>query len=126
MNSTLFRIQTINRISQGLFRIRRLITCADGVGQWVFVSFENRLATRWTLPSNLAIAVNPAFTYLRVTDKKSGEKWVLGKDRSARDPIERRIRLIMIAVYLLRKIHAVGMLGAERNSCPPPLDSVVT
>jgi isoleucyl-tRNA synthetase len=37
--------------------------------------------TPWTLPSNLALAVNPKLTYLRVKDSKTGETWVLGKDR---------------------------------------------
>jgi len=37
--------------------------------------------TPWTLPSNLAICVHPEFTYLRFTEKKSGENWVCGKDR---------------------------------------------
>jgi isoleucyl-tRNA synthetase len=39
--------------------------------------------TPWTLPSNLALCVNPALTYLHVKNKESGVEWVLGKDRWA-------------------------------------------
>lgn len=37
--------------------------------------------TPWTLPSNLILAVNPALTYVRIVDTKSGKKYVLMKDR---------------------------------------------
>mmetsp|Transcript_96446 Transcript_96446/g.229672 ORF Transcript_96446/g.229672 Transcript_96446/m.229672 type:complete len:1151 (+) Transcript_96446:132-3584(+) len=37
--------------------------------------------TPWTLPSNLALCVNPDLTYLQVKSKASGTKWIVGKDR---------------------------------------------
>merc|ERR1719473_1768372 len=37
--------------------------------------------TPWTLPSNLGICVHPELDYLRVKDKKTGEKWVVGEKR---------------------------------------------
>lgn len=37
--------------------------------------------TPWTLPSNLALAVNPKLTYCRVKDEKTGRKYVMMKDR---------------------------------------------
>ncbi|KAH0789139.1 isoleucine--tRNA ligase, cytoplasmic [Histomonas meleagridis] len=37
--------------------------------------------TPWTLPSNLALAVNPKLTYCRVVDNKTQKKYVLMKDR---------------------------------------------
>mmetsp|Transcript_171978 Transcript_171978/g.551232 ORF Transcript_171978/g.551232 Transcript_171978/m.551232 type:complete len:1102 (-) Transcript_171978:332-3637(-) len=37
--------------------------------------------TPWTLPSNLALCVNPEFTYLRVKKKADGQEWIVGKDR---------------------------------------------
>jgi isoleucyl-tRNA synthetase len=39
--------------------------------------------TPWTLPSNLALAVNPALTYVEIVEKASGAHYVLGKDRLA-------------------------------------------
>lgn len=35
--------------------------------------------TPWTLVSNMAVAVNPEITYVRVADKVSGEQWILGQ-----------------------------------------------
>ena len=46
------------------------------VGQKVF--FVIWTTTPWTLPANLAIALNPEFTYAAV--KVSGETWVIAKD----------------------------------------------
>lgn len=37
--------------------------------------------TPWTLPSNLALAVNPNLIYCRVKDEKTGRKFVMMKDR---------------------------------------------
>jgi len=37
--------------------------------------------TPWTLPSNLALCVNPNLTYLRVKKKADGHVWIVGKDR---------------------------------------------
>ena len=42
--------------------------------------------TPWTLPSNLALCVNPEFTYLRVKDPKNGRVYVVGKERLAHVP----------------------------------------
>lgn len=44
-------------------------------------SFVAWTTTPWTLPSNLALAVNDKFTYVKVLDKKSGEHYILGKTR---------------------------------------------
>mmetsp|Transcript_20900 Transcript_20900/g.40492 ORF Transcript_20900/g.40492 Transcript_20900/m.40492 type:complete len:510 (-) Transcript_20900:171-1700(-) len=37
--------------------------------------------TPWTLPSNLGLCVNKAFTYVKVLDKKSGKNFILAKSR---------------------------------------------
>ncbi|CAG9465638.1 unnamed protein product [Pedinophyceae sp. YPF-701] len=37
--------------------------------------------TPWTLPSNLALCVNPAFTYVRCKDPKTGNVYVVGESR---------------------------------------------
>ena len=37
--------------------------------------------TPWTLPSNLALSVNPNFTYVKVKDLKTGNVYVLAKCR---------------------------------------------
>jgi len=37
--------------------------------------------TPWTLPSNVALCVNPELTYLRVKKKEDGTEWICGKDR---------------------------------------------
>lgn len=37
--------------------------------------------TPWTLPSNVALCVNPELTYLRVKMKEDGRVWIVGKDR---------------------------------------------
>lgn len=37
--------------------------------------------TPWTLPSNLALAVNPELTYCKVLDEKTGNKFIMMKDR---------------------------------------------
>jgi len=39
--------------------------------------------TPWTLPSNLALSVHPELTYVEIKDVKSGERYVLVKDRLA-------------------------------------------
>mmetsp|Transcript_43375 Transcript_43375/g.92877 ORF Transcript_43375/g.92877 Transcript_43375/m.92877 type:complete len:1082 (-) Transcript_43375:301-3546(-) len=39
--------------------------------------------TPWTLPSNMALCVNPEFDYLVLKVKSSGQEWVVGKDRFA-------------------------------------------
>lgn len=44
-------------------------------------SFVAWTTTPWTLPSNLALAVNSAFTYVKVKDIKSGELYILCKTR---------------------------------------------
>jgi len=37
--------------------------------------------TPWTLPSNLALCVNPTMLYVKVMDKKSGKKYILAEAR---------------------------------------------
>lgn len=37
--------------------------------------------TPWTLPSNLALCVNPQMEYVLLTDKKTGHKYILAKSR---------------------------------------------
>jgi isoleucyl-tRNA synthetase len=44
-------------------------------------SFVAWTTTPWTLPSNLALAVNSKFTYVKVKDLKSGEHYILCKSR---------------------------------------------
>lgn len=45
------------------------------------VSFLAWTTTPWTLPSNLALAVNPNFEYVLVKDLKTGSKYILAKCR---------------------------------------------
>jgi isoleucyl-tRNA synthetase len=42
--------------------------------------------TPWTLPSNLALCVNPEFTYLRVRDPATGNVYVVAKERLGEIP----------------------------------------
>jgi isoleucyl-tRNA synthetase len=37
--------------------------------------------TPWTLPSNLGLCVNPALTYVRVRDAKTGNVYILAESR---------------------------------------------
>eukprot|EP00435_Cladocopium_sp_Y103_P074346 s206_g48.t1 len=37
--------------------------------------------TPWTLPSNLALCVNPELTYLQVQNKTTNTKWIVGKEK---------------------------------------------
>ena len=39
--------------------------------------------TPWTLPSNLALAVGPKIVYVEIDDVKTGERYILAKDRLA-------------------------------------------
>ena len=49
-------------------------------------SFLAWTTTPWTLPSNLALCVNPEFTYLRVKDPKDDRVYIVGKERLASIP----------------------------------------
>ena len=42
--------------------------------------------TPWTLPSNLALCVNPEFTYLKVKDPNTDNVYIVGKERLASVP----------------------------------------
>ena len=42
--------------------------------------------TPWTLPSNLALCVNPEFTYLKVKDPATGNVFIIGKERLGEIP----------------------------------------
>jgi len=45
------------------------------------VSFVAWTTTPWTLPSNIALCVNPEMEYVRITDKKTSKKYILAKTR---------------------------------------------
>jgi isoleucyl-tRNA synthetase len=45
------------------------------------VAFLAWTTTPWTLPSNLAICVNPEFVYLKVKDRNTGAFWILAECR---------------------------------------------
>ena len=45
------------------------------------VSFIAWTTTPWTLPSNLALAVNPEFEYVKIRDINTGNKYILAKCR---------------------------------------------
>lgn len=45
------------------------------------VSLVAWTTTPWTLPSNLALAVNPNFTYLKVKDPKRGQTFIIAETR---------------------------------------------
>lgn len=45
------------------------------------VKFVAWTTTPWTLPSNLALAVNPNFTYVKVKDTKRNEIYILAECR---------------------------------------------
>ena len=42
------------------------------------VKFLAWTTTPWTLPSNLILAVNPQFTYVKVKDLKRNEIFIMG------------------------------------------------
>ena len=44
-------------------------------------SFVAWTTTPWTLPSNLALAVNPNFEYVKIKDLKTGNKYIIAKCR---------------------------------------------
>ena len=44
-------------------------------------SFLAWTTTPWTLPSNLALAVNPEFTYVKIKDLKTEQIYILAKCR---------------------------------------------
>lgn len=44
------------------------------------VSFIAWTTTPWTLPSNLALNVNPKFTYVHIKDKEKGSEFIICKD----------------------------------------------
>jgi len=63
--------------------------------------------TPWTLPSNLALAVNPDFEYIKILDEKSGKKYVLLEKLLTtlyRDPKKAKFKV-------LEKIKGKDMLG---------------
>ncbi|KAL3911779.1 MAG: hypothetical protein SGILL_007149 [Bacillariaceae sp.] len=45
------------------------------------VSFVAWTTTPWTLPSNLALCVNPKMEYVQILDKKTDKKYILAKSR---------------------------------------------
>lgn len=45
------------------------------------VKFVAWTTTPWTLPSNLAIAVNPEFVYVKLKDKDTNEVYILAECR---------------------------------------------
>jgi isoleucyl-tRNA synthetase len=45
------------------------------------VAFVAWTTTPWTLPSNIALAVNPTLRYVRLRDKKTEAEYWMGKDR---------------------------------------------
>jgi isoleucyl-tRNA synthetase len=49
-------------------------------------SFLAWTTTPWTLPSNLALCVNPEFAYLKVKDPKTNSVYFVGKERLASIP----------------------------------------
>ena len=51
------------------------------VGQEDGVSLVAWTTTPWTLPSNLALCVNPAMDYVKILDKKTEHRYILAKSR---------------------------------------------
>ncbi|GBG23945.1 Isoleucine--tRNA ligase [Hondaea fermentalgiana] len=45
------------------------------------VAFVAWTTTPWTLPSNMALCVNPEFTYVQIKDLATGKQYILAKDR---------------------------------------------
>ena len=45
------------------------------------VAFVAWTTTPWTLPSNIALCVHPTMDYVKIEDKKTGNKYVLSKGR---------------------------------------------
>ena len=45
------------------------------------VSFIAWTTTPWTLPSNLALAINPTFTYVKIQDEEKGKVYILAESR---------------------------------------------
>ncbi|CAK0830229.1 unnamed protein product [Prorocentrum cordatum] len=51
--------------------------CVDRRDAWILAW----TTTPWTLPSNLALCVHPALTYLRVRSRRDGQEWIVGRER---------------------------------------------
>ena len=45
------------------------------------VNFVAWTTTPWTLPSNIALCVHPTMEYIQILDKKSGNRYILAKNR---------------------------------------------
>lgn len=45
------------------------------------VNFIAWTTTPWTLPSNLALAINPTFTYLKILDEEKNKIYILAESR---------------------------------------------
>lgn len=45
------------------------------------VSFLAWTTTPWTLPANLALTVNPDFTYVKIKDGETGSVWIVAESR---------------------------------------------
>lgn len=45
------------------------------------VSFIAWTTTPWTLPSNLALSVNPNFTYLKIHDEEKNKTFIIAESR---------------------------------------------
>lgn len=73
--------------------------------------------TPWTLPSNLALAVHPDFTYVKIKDKKlvenkeEGEIWILAEARL--NELYAKIKDKKSAYEVIEKIKGKDLEGVE-------------
>eukprot|EP00397_Hematodinium_sp_SG-2012_P007060 GEMP01007101.1.p1 GENE.GEMP01007101.1~~GEMP01007101.1.p1 ORF type:complete len:1075 (+),score=233.55 GEMP01007101.1:88-3312(+) len=67
--------------------------------------------TPWTLPSNQALCVHPTLKYLKIHNKKAGEKWILGKDRW--QWVQTQIKLQPKDFEILEEIDGITLRGIQ-------------
>lgn len=68
--------------------------------------------TPWTLSANVALAVNPELTYVKVLQKSTGDKLVLGKDA---------VKVLKDDAEVLEEFSGTDLVGLTYETCFPEL-----
>ena len=68
--------------------------------------------TPWTLSANVALAVNPELTYVKVLQKSTGDKLVLGKDA---------LKVLKDDAEVLEEFSGKDLVGLNYETCFPEL-----
>jgi isoleucyl-tRNA synthetase len=70
--------------------------------------------TPWTLPSNLALCVNPELDYIKVLDAKTGDKYILGEARLTQLYKKKKKKSKAPAAYtILEKFKGAALKGKK-------------